>query len=492
MSLMAFKFDIEKRIGNNQTDGRGRGRGRAGKISTVHGTIETPAFIVVGTKATVKSMTPEQISSLGAEAVLANTYHLYLEPGDEIVKKSGGLGKFMNWSGPTFTDSGGFQAFSLGAGFDSKVSKINKDTGKASAEVSSFGTRRRLLTSRSLSASSASERPLEKTSALAFPHTPLAKVDEDGVTFKSIIDGSSHHFTPERSIEIQHNIGADIIFSFDECTSPHASYEYQKEAIDRTHRWAKRSLEHHKIKSSGIPYSEEQIEYFLSKGLPSATARGLERIFSRKFSYPEKESILSCSAQQATRADFTCKQSLFGIVQGGRHEDLRKESAKIIGAMDFDGFGIGGSFDKEDMHTVVGWVADELPENKPRHLLGIGEPFDIILGIENGMDTFDCVAPTRIARNGGLYTKNGRINILNSQYKNDFGKIDESCSCYTCLHYTRAYISHLFRSKEILGATLASIHNLYYIVNLVKGAREAILEGKFEEYKNNLYISLGL
>jgi len=384
---MSLKFTVEKKLKS--------GRGRAGTIETEHGVIETPAFIVVGTKATVKSLSPEQVASLGAQAVLANTYHLYLEPGEEILRQAGGLHNFMNWHGPTFTDSGGFQAFSLGAAFDSKVGKIISEK----QEVQT-------LTS----------------------HNSLVKVDEDGVTFKSIIDGSSHRFTPERSIEIQHNIGADILFAFDECTSPHAPYDYQREAMDRTHRWAQRSLDYHK--------------------------------------------------KNATK-----NQSLYGIVQGGRHKDLRQESARIIGAMDFDGFGIGGSFDKEDLHTAVGWVADELPEGKPRHLLGIGEPVDLILGIENGMDTFDCVAPTRIARNGGLYTKQGKINIMNAEYKNDFKKIDEDCTCYTCTNYTRAYLSHLFRAKEMFAATLASIHNLYFLIHLVKDARQAIIEDRFEEYK---------
>lgn len=390
---MSLEFSIEKELPN--------GRGRVGKITTAHGDILTPAFIVVGTKATVKALTPEQVSELGAQAVLANTYHLYLQPGDNLVKKSGGLHKIMNWSGPTFTDSGGFQAFSLGAAFDNKVGKISKIK---------------------------KEENNEETSS----HQSLVKIDEDGVEFKSIIDGSTHKFTPEKSIEIQENIGADIIFAFDECTSPHASYEYQKEAMNRTHRWAERSLDYHKkhVKDSINP-----------------------------------------------------DQSIFGIVQGGRHQDLRKESAKIIGGMDFDGFGVGGSFDKEDIYTAVGWVNDILPKGKPRHLLGIGEPADLFGGIENGVDTFDCVAPTRMARNGNLYTRDGRINILNAQFKNDFKKIDEECQCYACGHYTRAYLSHLFHAKEILGATLASIHNLYFIVNLVKEIRQSMLDGKFEEFK---------
>jgi len=261
----------------------------------------------------------------------------------------------------------------------------------------------------------------------------MAEADNDGVTFKSIIDGSVHRFTPEKSIEIQHAIGADIIFAFDECISPSESYERQKAAVERTNEWAKRCLAEHKSLVSSLK-----------------------------------------------------SPALFGIVQGGRHEDLRKESAKAIGSMDFDGFGIGGSFDKDDIGTAVGWVSDTLPENKPRHLLGIGsEPSDLILGIENGVDTFDCVAPTRMARNGSVYTKKGRISLQNAQYVNDLGPIDSGCTCYTCTNYTNAYLSHLFRSKEMLAATLASIHNLYFMVNLTKEARRAIIEGKFQEFKKN-------
>ncbi|MCR4330945.1 MAG: tRNA guanosine(34) transglycosylase Tgt, partial [Patescibacteria group bacterium] len=238
------------------------------------------------------------------------------------------------------------------------------------------------------------------------------------------------HFTPERSIEIQHHIGADMIFAFDECTSPHASHEYQKEAMDRTHRWAKRSLDAHK-----------------------------------------------------KNTEASARQGLFGIVQGGRFEDLRKESAQVIAGMDFDGFGIGGSFDKEDMYTVVGWVNKILPEGKPRHLLGIGEPADLFGGVENGADLFDCVAPTRMARNGSLHTALGRINLFNAKFVNDFTPIEEGCGCYTCTHYTRAYVAHLFRAKEMFAATLASIHNLYFIVHLVKKIRQSIVDERFEEYK---------
>ncbi|MFA6432509.1 MAG: tRNA guanosine(34) transglycosylase Tgt [Candidatus Paceibacterota bacterium] len=404
-----LKFTIEARLPG--------GRGRAGHIDTAHGRIETPAFIPVGTKATVKSLLPETIRDLvGADAVLANTYHLYLQPGAEILRQGGGLGKFMNWSGPTFTDSGGFQAFSFQGGLKDRKSKFKEPAEENSTPRGGGEAEDRadvLLSSRG--------RTEEES---------LAAVDDDGIDFKSFLDGSSHRFTPERSIEIQHDIGADIIFTLDECIIPEASYERQKEAIDRTHAWAERCLTRHR------------------------------------------------------ELDPARDQALFGIVQGGLHEDLRRESARVVGGMDFDGFGIGGTFDKADIGTALGWVTDELPEGKPRHLLGIGEPIDLILGIENGADTFDCVSPTRLGRNGGAYTRTeGRLNLFNAPFVSDFSPLDRSCSCYTCKHYTRAYLSHLFRAKEMLAATLLSIHNLYFLVHLAKEARRAIIEGKFAAFK---------
>ena len=382
--------------------------GRAGVIHTPHGDIQTPAFVVVGTKGTVKAMKSDDVLATGAQVVLSNTYHLYLQPGDDLVKKHGGLGKFMNWQGPTMTDSGGFQVFSLGAAF-----------GKEMAKVVSISDPSLLL----------SERTNE------FESAKLAKVGADGVSFTSHLDGSLHYFTPEKSIEIQHNLGADIIFAFDECTSPTETKEYQQEALLRTHRWAQKSLDFHRSKENAT------------------------------------------------------KQGIYGIVQGGRYEDLRKESAKTIGSMDFDGFGIGGSFAKEDMSTAVKWVNEVLPKNKPRHLLGIGEPEDLFAGVENGVDTFDCVAPTRMGRTGSLYTKEGKINILNAKFVDDFSPVDNDCDCYTCKNHTRAYLSHLFRSKEMLAGILASIHNVRFIVRLVEKMREAILAEKFEEFKNNFLAS---
>lgn len=413
-----MKFEITKKLGNGAL-------GRAGKIETPHGSIETPAFITVGTKATVKALVPEQVTALGAQAVLANTYHLYLQPGEDVLRKAGGLGKFMGWNGPTFTDSGGFQVFSLGSAFDKKVGKIS---GKASVPAS---------VSNKTSAQITTEKRNDDTS----PHEALAKIDEDGVTFKSVIDGSTHRFTPERSIEIQHAIGADIMFVFDECTSPHADHQYQREAMDRTHRWAQRSLDRHR-----------QLENDKAEGKKEISATLLP-------------------------------QALFGIVQGGRFQDLREESARVIGAMDFDGFGIGGSFEKEDMYTAVGWVNAILPEGKPRHLLGIGEVEDFFGGIENGADTFDCVAPTRMARNGTLYTHTGKINIKNARFADDFSPVDPDCSCATCTTYTAAYLSHLFRADEMLAGTLASIHNLHFITHLVANIRQSIIEGNFYDFK---------
>jgi queuine tRNA-ribosyltransferase len=395
-TMKAINFKIEKEL-----EGK---LGRAGTLKTPHGVINTPAFVSVGTKGTVKALTPEQILSTGAEVVLANTYHLYLQPGDEKVKSFGGLHKFMNWHGPTMTDSGGFQVFSLGAAYGKKLNKV-------------------------VSITDPSQLIPERSSESEVPR--LATVGADGVSFRSHIDGSLHYLTPDKSIDIQHNLGADIIFAFDECTSPNETFEYQEEALERTHRWAKKSLEYHKSK-------------------------------------PNAET-----------------QALFGIVQGGREESLRKRSAEYISSLDFDGFGIGGSFAKEDMGTAVLWVNEILPKGKPRHLLGIGEPEDLFMGVENGVDLFDCVAPTRRARGGTLYTTNGTINITNTEFNTDQKPIDSECGCSTCKNYTRAYICHLMKSKEMLGSTLGSIHNLYFIINLVKKMRQAILDGNFEEYKEN-------
>ncbi|MBI5133884.1 MAG: tRNA guanosine(34) transglycosylase Tgt [Candidatus Taylorbacteria bacterium] len=390
-----MRFEIEK---------KGPGLSRAGRIVTPHGAIETPAFIVVGTKAAVRGLTVEMLRDAGVQSVLANTYHLYMQPGDTKIRDMGGLHKVMNWEGPTWTDSGGFQVFSLGAGYGKNVGKVLKDLPNI---------------------------PLLKERDEEEVKPRLVEIDHDGAAFKSPLDGTVHFITPERSIEMQHNIGADLIFAFDECTSPSEPRAYQREALDRTHRWGKRSLDYH-----------------LSK-------------------------------------DNSKRQALFGIVQGGRYEDLRKESARAIGEMAFDGFGIGGSFDKEDLHTAVRWVNEILPEGKPRHLLGIGEPEDLFLGVEQGCDTFDCVAPTRLGRHGTVYTKDGKMHIGNAKFQEDLRPIEEDCPCYACKSYSRAYISHLYKSREMLGPMLCSIHNVHFIVGLVKKMRSSLLEGNFDEYKRS-------
>ncbi len=380
--------------------------GRAGVIHTPHGDIETPAFVVVGTKGTVKSLKPEDLHEyVGNQVSLANTYHLFLQPGEQVVKDAGGLHEFSNWNMPTMTDSGGFQVFSLGAAFGKGVTKFAKDATTEAEPKAGLNV---------------------YSKKIAADHGKLCVIDEEGVTFTSHLDGSMHRFTAERSIEIQHNIGADIIIAFDECTSPTANREYQIEAMERTHRWAKRSILAHKGNYEALK-----------------------------------------------------KQGLYGVVQGGRHLDLREKSAKTLAEMDFDGFGIGGSFSKEDLGASLRVVNEMLPEDKPRHLLGIGEPEDIVQGVAHGCDTFDCVAPTRIARTGTIYERTNeghkRTNLFNSKYKRDFSKPDESCDCYVCTNYTKAYLAHLFRAQEMLGAHLASIHNLYYIVNFTKQLRQEIL-----------------
>lgn len=378
---------------------------RTGTIYTPHGAIKTPAFIPVGTKATLKALTPEQLKATGAQAVLANAYHLYLRPGHDIIDQAGGLNKFMNWDGPTFTDSGGFQVMSLGVGFKKVIDMVGKE-------------------------------PVEPQSR----RDKLATIDNDGVTFKSHIDGSYHRFTPEVSMQIQHGIGADITFAFDELTTLHHSYDYQVESLDmRTHPWAERSLTEHK----------------------------------------------RLNAERTHRPP----QALFGVVQGAHYEDLRRKSARFLGAMDFDGYGLGGALQKDRIGEITRWMCEELPEDRPRHMLGISEPDDIFACIQNGADTFDCVSPARVGRNGALYTKNGRVNIRRAENATDFTPFDGECNCYTCQNYTRAYLHHLFRSGELLANTLATIHNEHFIVKLVDDIRESIDEGTFYQFKNDFLAS---
>jgi queuine tRNA-ribosyltransferase len=391
----AFSFEVRKTLPG--------AAGRTGVIHTPHGDIATPAFIAVGTQATVKGVLPEIIAEAGAQAVLANAYHLYLQPGPEIVDQAGGVGAFMNWPGPTFTDSGGFQVLSLGAGFK-KVLAMDTE-GLTSDDVIAEGKER------------------------------LAHVDDDGVTFVSHLNGSKHRFTPEVSMGIQHQLGADIIFAFDECTTLLNTRPYQEASLARTQAWALRCLRAHRELTearAGKPY-----------------------------------------------------QALFGVVQGAQYEDLRRKAARDLAAacvdgQRFDGFGIGGALEKENLGTIVGWVADELPDELPRHLLGISEPDDLFASIAAGADTFDCVKPSREARNSRLYTRDGPFNVSNAANRTDFSPIDPECDCYTCAHYTRAYLHHLFKAKELLAYTLGTIHNERFILKLVDDIRGAIESGDFE------------
>jgi queuine tRNA-ribosyltransferase len=397
--VKALKFSI-----NKQLDGT---LARVGLIETPHGNIETPAFIVGGTKATVKTLTPEQVIDLGGQSVLANTYHLMLRPGADLIAEAGGIHKFMHFNGPIFTDSGGFQVFSLGMAYKKGIDAVSHSKkGDSAKAVHSSGQ--------------------------------LAKVTDDGVYFSSHLDGSKLYMTPESSMELQHKIAADIHMSFDELTAPLAGRDYIRKAMDRTHSWAERCLKRH---------NELNAEH-LEKGGNA--------------------------------------QALYGIVQGAREEDFRKESAKFLGERDFDGYGIGGVFEPEEISSTVRWITEILPMNKPRHLLGMGaQPADLFLGVEYGIDTFDCVAPTRQARNGALFTYDGRINIKNSGFEHDFSPIDKECDCYTCRNYTRAYIRHLFMSGEVLGLTLASIHNERFVVGTVDKIRNSIKNETFFEYKKD-------
>ena len=383
-------FDVVDRLES------GKGQGRRGIIRTAHGEIHTPAFIPVATQATLKMVLPEAMRDLGAQGLLANAYHLYLQPGVDIVQSAGGLGSFMNWDGPTFTDSGGFQVMSLGAGFKKTLAM---DSATAASDV------------------------------IAAPAKRLARVDDDGVTFRSHRDGSRHRFTAEISMQVQHALGADIIFAFDELTTLLDSRGYQELALQRTHAWARRCIAEHR------------------------------RLGSR--------------------------QLLFGVFQGADYEDLRRSTARELAAMGFDGFGIGGAIDKHRLAEIVGWVVDEVPQDKPRHLLGIGEPDDLFAAVEAGADTFDCVTPARVARNAAVFSPTGRFNINTAAHRRRFEPIDAECDCYTCAHYTAAYLHHLFKAGESLAGTLATIHNQRFIVGLVDRIRQSISDGDFAELRED-------
>ena len=413
-----FGFDLTHRLEAGGVEaGDGRPLGRAGVIRTPHGDIATPAFIPVGTKATVKAVLPETVAQLGGQAVLANAYHLFLQPGPDIVDEAGGLGAFMNWPGPTFTDSGGFQVMSLGVGFKKVISM--------------------------------DENAYQSDEVIAENKERLAHVDEDGVTFKSFINGDRHRFTPEVSMRIQHQLGADIIFAFDECTTLLNTRRYQEDSVERTERWAVRCLDEHARQTAARPHRPYQ--------------------------------------------------ALFGVVQGAQYEDLRRRAARGLAELrgadetgqQFDGFGIGGALEKRELGTIVGWVNEELPETKPRHLLGISEPEDLFIAIAAGADTFDCVAPSRQARGGTMYSSRGRINAKAAAQRRSFEPLDPECDCYTCQNYTAAYLHHLFKAKEMLGSTLATIHNERYIVRLVERIRQSIIDGTFAELRDETLGRLG-
>lgn len=389
--MAKFSFEIEKKSKKS--------RARAGIIHTPHGEIHTPVFIPVATQAAIKGITRKQLEELGTEVILANTYHLYLRPGDETIKRLGGLHKFMNWPKPIVTDSGGFQVFSLGSSIQHGVGKIAnifpKEDKKDLGEIEQAAEHKK---------------------------DTFVKIREEGVYFRSHLDGSQHFIGPEESMKIQENLGADIIFAFDECTSPLHDHEYTRRSMERTHRWAIRCLKAHRRKD----------------------------------------------------------QAVFGIVQGGAYKDLRLASAKFIGGLDFPGFGIGGSLgkSKKDMYRVLKWTMPFLPDAKPRHLLGIGSVEDILKCVRLGIDSFDCVLPTRLGRNGTALTQKGNLNVRAARFHLDRGPIEKDCGCYTCRHFSRYYLCHLFKSNEMLGPILTTFHNLYFMENLMKQIRSEILKGK--------------
>ena len=354
---------------------------RRGIVHTPHGDIQTPVFMPVGTQATVKSMTPEELKDLGAQIILSNTYHLYLRPGEKLVKEAGGLHKFMNWDKPILTDCGGFQVFSL---------------------------------------------------------SDLRTISEDGVEFKSHLDGSKHFFSPEKVMQIEEDLGADIIMSFDECCPYPSTYEYTKNSMERTTRWAVRCKEAHK--------------------------------------------------------DFEEKQGLFGIIQGGFYKDLRKQSAEDLIKLDFPGYAIGGisvGEPKEEFLDILRYTTPLMPENKPRYLMGVGTPDYLIEAAISGIDMCDCVLPTRIARNGTAMTWRGKVVVRNGAYSRDFTPLDPECDCYTCKNYTRAYIRHLINTNEILGTRLLSIHNLYFLTKLMERVRIEIENDNLLNFRDEFYKKYG-
>ena len=376
-----FEFKILKRSKKS--------RARLGVISTPHGDIETPAFVPVATRAAIRTLDSDEVAQAGAQMLICNTYHLHLTPGEKLVKKAGGLHKFMHWKKPLMTDSGGFQVYSLGFGRDHGVGKVLQK---------------------------------EQERSLREDAQPVSvKIEENGVRFRSPIDGKELFLNPKESIRIQEALGADIMFAFDECPSPLADEEYMRKSLEKTHRWAQKCIDAKKSK----------------------------------------------------------KQALYGIAQGGAFEPLRIESAKIIGTMDFDGFGIGGEFgyDKKSLAKIVSAVTDNLPENKPRHLLGIGHPEDFAYSMRSGADTFDCIVPTQYARRATVFTSKGRVDLRKPKMMSVQKPLDQKCLCDVCKNYSTAYISHLLRAHDLTGMKLATMHNVYYFNALAKKLRDKIASG---------------
>jgi len=419
-----FKFTVKNTTPNSLA--------RFGVFDTPHGEIETPVFMPVGTKASVKTLSQQELKDLDSQIILANTYHLYLRPGHELVREMGGLHKWMNWDRPILTDSGGFQVFSL-------AEKNQHSPAKGG-------------------------------------HSPGVKINDNGVEFKSHLDGSKHFFTPERAIQIQHDLGADIIMAFDECAPSTADKSYLRKAMQRTHEWAVRCKKEH-----------ERLE--ILKSLRSSEkypdARRQE-IFNRSLQLVNEDWKFPGNNADGCFSELPLPQALFPIVQGGIHQDLREESAKFINELDMPGNAIGGlavGESKEEMYKNIEHVIPHLSDQKPRYLMGVGHPDDLLEAVDRGVDMFDCVHPTRIARHGAFWTENGTHSIRNEKYRLDRRPLQENCTCQACKSYSASYIRHLIFEGEILGLRLLSYHNLHFLAELMKNVRNSIIKGDFTEFK---------
>lgn len=401
-----FEFKITSKDPNSQA--------RTGTFKTPHGLIHTPIFMPVGTKATVKTLSSQDLKNLNTEIILANTYHLYLRPGEKLIKKMGSLHKWMNWNGPILTDSGGFQVFSLG---NKKYSRNSKNTDTNTSD----------------------------TDFTKFPFKTTVKIDENGVEFKSHLDGSKHYLTPEKAIKIQHDLGADIIMAFDECAPADSTKKYFKEAMERTHNWALRCKK-------------------------------------------EYEKMQKINSSHKPKNDTKSVQALFPIVQGGMYKDLRVTSAKFINGLNLPGNAIGGlsvGESEEKMLAMIETVIPHLSTQKPRYLMGVGTPEDLLECVERGIDMFDCVHPTRMARHGAFWNEHGRFSIRNEKFKTDKNPLQKNCKCETCKNHSRSYLRHLIFENEILGLRLMTIHNLHFLLNLMRKIREHISKGTFKKFKKD-------